>query len=69
MGKKYILQGGTHKNLAVVKTQVDFIRSKVPDAEVVVHPYSGEAGRDRRGAGFAGLVGKGRRKHSSAAST
>ncbi len=44
VGKKYILQGGTHKNLAVVKTQVDFIKSKVPDAEVVVHPYSGEAG-------------------------
>src|SRR6202166_978955 len=44
VGKKFILQGGTHKNLAVVKTQVDFIRSKVPDAEVVVHPYSGEAG-------------------------
>jgi predicted CoA-substrate-specific enzyme activase len=44
VGKKYILQGGTHKNLAVVKTQVDFIRSKVADAEVVVHPYSGEAG-------------------------
>ncbi len=44
VGKKYILQGGTHKNLAVVKTQVDFIKSKVPDADVVVHPYSGEAG-------------------------
>src|SRR5207253_6500854 len=44
VGKKYILQGGTHKNLAVVKTQVDFIRSKIPDADVVVHPYSGEAG-------------------------
>ena len=44
VGKKYILQGGTHKNLAVVKTQVDFILKKVPDAEVVVHPYSGEAG-------------------------
>ncbi len=44
VGRKYILQGGTHRNLAVVKTQVDFIRSKVPDAEVVVHPYSGEAG-------------------------
>jgi predicted CoA-substrate-specific enzyme activase len=43
-GRKYILQGGTHRNLAVVKTQVDFIRSKVSDAEVVVHPYSGEAG-------------------------
>ena len=44
VGRKYILQGGTHRNLAVVKTQVDFILSKVPDAEVVVHPYSGEAG-------------------------
>src|SRR5260370_39557068 len=44
VGKNYILQGGTHKNLAVVKTQVDFILSKVEDAEVVVHPYSAEAG-------------------------
>jgi predicted CoA-substrate-specific enzyme activase len=44
VGKKFILQGGTHKNLAVVKAQVDFIRNKIPDAEIVVHPYSGEAG-------------------------
>ena len=44
VGKKFILQGGTHRNLAVVKAQVDFIRGKVPDAEVLVHPYSGEAG-------------------------
>jgi predicted CoA-substrate-specific enzyme activase len=44
VGRKFILQGGTHKNLAVVKTQVDFILSKIPDADVVVHPYSGEAG-------------------------
>lgn len=44
VGKKFILQGGTHKNLAVVKAQVDFIKLKVPDAEVYVHPYSGEAG-------------------------
>lgn len=43
-GKKFVLQGGTHRNLAVVKAQVDFITSKVPEAEVVVHPYSGEAG-------------------------
>ena len=43
-GRKFILQGGTHRNLAVVKTQVDFILSHVPEAEVVVHPYSGEAG-------------------------
>ena len=39
-----MLQGGTHRNMAVVKAQVDFIRGKVPDAEVVLHPYSGEAG-------------------------
>jgi predicted CoA-substrate-specific enzyme activase len=44
IGRKFILQGGTHRNLAVVKAQVDFIRSKVKDAEIVVHPYSGEAG-------------------------
>ncbi len=43
-GRKFILQGGTHRNLAVVKAQVDFIASKVPDAEIVVHPWSGEAG-------------------------
>jgi predicted CoA-substrate-specific enzyme activase len=43
-GRRFILQGGTHRNLAVVKAQVDFIRAKVPDAEIVVHPYSGEAG-------------------------
>jgi predicted CoA-substrate-specific enzyme activase len=44
VGRKFVLQGGTHRNLAVVKAQIDFIRGKVPDAEVVVHPYSGEAG-------------------------
>ncbi len=43
-GRKFILQGGTHRNKAVVKAQIDFIRSKVPDADVVLHPYSGEAG-------------------------
>lgn len=44
VGRKFVLQGGTHRNLAVVKAQVDFIRDKVPDAEVCVHPMSGEAG-------------------------
>jgi predicted CoA-substrate-specific enzyme activase len=53
VGRKYILQGGTHRNLAVVKTQVDFILNKVPEAEVVVHPYSGEAGAI--GAGLVAL--------------
>ena len=44
VGRKFVLQGGTHRNMAVVKAQVDFIRRKVPDADVVLHPYSGEAG-------------------------
>lgn len=43
-GKKFVLQGGTHRNLAVVKAQVDFIVGKVPGAEIVVHPFPGEAG-------------------------
>jgi predicted CoA-substrate-specific enzyme activase len=43
-GRHFVLQGGTHRNLAVVKAQIDFIRAKVPDATIVVHPYSGEAG-------------------------
>lgn len=44
VGKKFILQGGTHRNLAVVKAQIDFIKARIPDAEIYVHPYSGEAG-------------------------
>jgi predicted CoA-substrate-specific enzyme activase len=44
VGRKFVLQGGTHRNHAVVKAQVEFIRSKVSDAEIVVHPYCGEAG-------------------------
>ena len=43
-GRKFILQGGTHRNLAVVKAQVDFISGRVPGAEILVHPYPGEAG-------------------------
>ncbi|HEU5283658.1 MAG TPA: BadF/BadG/BcrA/BcrD ATPase family protein [Burkholderiales bacterium] len=43
-GRKFVLQGGTHRNLAVVKAQVDFVAAKVPGAEIVVHPYPGEAG-------------------------
>ncbi|WP_282152713.1 BadF/BadG/BcrA/BcrD ATPase family protein [Ruegeria atlantica] len=44
IGKKFILQGGTHRNLAVVKAQIDFIKEKIPDAEIIVHPHAGEAG-------------------------
>jgi predicted CoA-substrate-specific enzyme activase len=43
-GRKFVLQGGTHRNLAVVKAQVDFVSQKVPDAQIVVHPHPGEAG-------------------------
>jgi hypothetical protein len=43
-GRRFVLQGGTHRNMAVVKAQIDFIKSKVPDAEIRIHPYSGEAG-------------------------
>ena len=44
VGRRFVLQGGTHRNLAVVKAQVDFITSKVPEAEILIHPYCGEAG-------------------------
>lgn len=43
-GRRFVLQGGAHRNLAVVKAQVDFITARIPDAEIRVHPYAGEAG-------------------------
>jgi len=44
LGTKYVLQGGTQYNLAAVKAQVDYIKERVPGAEVFVHPHTGEAG-------------------------
>ncbi len=43
-GSTFVLQGGTQRNLAAVKAQVDYIRERVPEATVVVHPHCGEAG-------------------------
>ncbi|TNE92429.1 MAG: CoA activase [Deltaproteobacteria bacterium] len=43
-GRVFVLQGGTQRNLAAVKAQVDYIKARVPDAEIVVHPHTGEAG-------------------------
>jgi activator of 2-hydroxyglutaryl-CoA dehydratase/predicted nucleotide-binding protein (sugar kinase/HSP70/actin superfamily) len=43
-GRTFLLQGGTHYNLAVVKTQRDFITARVPDAKIHVHPHAGESG-------------------------
>ncbi len=44
LGKTFLLQGGTQKNLAAVKAQVDFIKSKVPESEVFVHKYADISG-------------------------
>lgn len=44
LGKKFVLQGGTQYNMAAVKAQVDYIKQRVPGAEVFVHPHTGEAG-------------------------
>jgi activator of 2-hydroxyglutaryl-CoA dehydratase/predicted nucleotide-binding protein (sugar kinase/HSP70/actin superfamily) len=63
LGKKYVLQGGTQYNLAAVKAQVDYIKERVPDAEVLVHPHCGEAGAI--GAAFEALRVVKRRGRSS----
>ncbi len=48
LGTRFILQGGTQNNLAVVKAEVDFIRSNFQSSgrkpEIKVHPHCGEAG-------------------------
>ena len=44
LGRRFVLQGGTQHNLAAVKAQVDYIKERVPGAEVFVHPHTGEAG-------------------------
>ena len=44
LGRRFVLQGGTQHNLAAVKAQVDYIKARVPDAAIYVHPHCGEAG-------------------------
>ncbi|WP_300363452.1 BadF/BadG/BcrA/BcrD ATPase family protein, partial [Hydrogenimonas sp.] len=44
LGRRFVLQGGTQRNLAALKAQVDYIKSKVPEAEVFLHPHCAEAG-------------------------
>jgi predicted nucleotide-binding protein (sugar kinase/HSP70/actin superfamily) len=48
LGTRFVLQGGTQNNLAVVKAEVDFLcaslRSAREEPEVVVHPHCGESG-------------------------
>jgi len=48
LGTRFILQGGTQHNLAVVKAEVDFIRSSFRgtglEPEIIVHEHCGESG-------------------------
>ena len=48
LGTNFVLQGGTQKNLAAVKTQVDFIESRFKGKDVqprvIVHEHCGESG-------------------------
>lgn len=48
LGRRFVLQGGTQRNLAAVKAQVDFIRARFHgtgiDPEIIVHPHCGETG-------------------------
>jgi predicted CoA-substrate-specific enzyme activase len=48
LGSRFILQGGTQNNLAVVKAEVDFIRSSFRAAgnepEIIVHEHCAESG-------------------------
>ena len=71
LGTRFLLQGGTQNNLAAVKAQVDFIRSRFEgtgrEPDVIVHRHAGEAGaigaalealdgwRQGRRSGFIGL--------------
>lgn len=47
LGRRFVLQGGTQRNLAVVKAEVNFIRKHYHGAgepEIYVHPHCSEAG-------------------------
>ncbi len=48
LGRRFVLQGGTQRNLAAVKAQVDFIRESFRgqghEPEIVLHRHCGEAG-------------------------
>src|SRR6202021_308117 len=48
LGTRFVLQGATQTNLAVVKAEVDFIRSSFRangrEPEIIVHEHCGESG-------------------------
>ncbi len=47
-GRKFVLQGGTHRNLAVVKAQVDFITGRVPEPRSPSIPIPARRARSAR---------------------
>ena len=72
LGSRFILQGGTQKNLAAVKAEVDFIHSHFHGAghepEVIVHEHCGESGAIGAGVEAMRLYKNGHRTTSSSAS-
>ena len=48
LGTRFVLQGGTQNNMAVVKAEVDFIQNSFRAAgkkpEIIVHEFCGESG-------------------------
>jgi predicted CoA-substrate-specific enzyme activase len=48
LGTRFVLQGGTQNNMAVVKAEVDFIKSSFRangrEPEIIVHEHCGESG-------------------------
>ena len=48
LGTRFVLQGGTQNNMAVVKAEVDFIHNSFRAAgkkpEIIVHEFRGESG-------------------------
>ena len=64
LGRRFLLQGGTQRNLAVVKAEIDFMRSHYFDEgqpEIFVHPHCGEAGAIGAALHVLGLHAEGRR--------
>jgi predicted CoA-substrate-specific enzyme activase len=62
LGGTFVLQGGTQRNLAAVKAQVDFIKKKFHDLSprIIVHRHTGEAGAIGAAVEAARLHGSGR---------
>lgn len=64
LGSRFVLQGGTQNNMAVVKAEVDFINASFRSAdkrpEIIVHEHCGESGAIGAGVEAARLWKNGR---------